>query len=851
VSVVALRSLWGRKLRTSLTVLAVVLGVATVSGTYVLTDAISGAFDTIFREVYRSTDAAITGKTAFAVDEQQGVLPPSFAESLLARVRALPGVAAAVGGVAGQAQLIGADGKVIQYGGAPNLGFSLDASQPRFNSLTLEQGSWPGPDEVVVDAATARKAGIAIGDRIGVQAEGRVEQLRVSGIVTFGAIETIGGATLAGFDLRTAQRLFRKQGKLDQIRVAAKPGVSEQELLRQIRSILPPGAQVRSGAAQARSDAEETNRFLDFLQSFLLAFAGIALFVGAFVIANALSITVAQRTRELATLRTLGASRGQVLTSVLVEAGLMGALAAVAGLFLGLALARGLFALFETVGFTLPRSSLALQPRTVLVCLLVGPLVTLAAGLRPALRATRVPPIAAVREGSLLAPGRLERLRAPAAALLAMGGFAVIAYGLFAGHLATTSILLVLGGGALLVFLGVALLSPQLVPPLARLLGEPGARLGGAPGLLARENARRNPQRTGATAAALMVGLALVTLVAMLAEGVRSTFRASVDRLFIADYAVTAQNNFSPIPIAVSTPLRTLPGVQAVVGIRTGQARILGSTRPLTAVDGRASRVLRLDWRQGSPRLLDRLGRDAALVTSSFAEDHGLRLGSRLEILVPSGKRRAFRVRGIWKPPAGGSPLGPVTIAAPVFDSLFPQPRNALVLVRLRGGASPAGQRRLERALADFPNAKVADREQFKANQVGALDAVLNVLYVLLALSVVVSLLGIVNTLVLSVFERTRELGMLRAVGMTRRQVRRMIRYEGVITALIGACVGMAVGIALAVLVSARVDFIEVAWPLSSLLLFLVGAVVVGFLAALLPARRAARLSILEALQYE
>jgi len=851
MTLVALRGLWGRKFRAALTALAVVLGVATVSGTYVLTDSISRAFDAIFSEVYRGTDAAITGKTAFALDQQQGTLPPSFPQSLLDRVRKLPGVAAAVGGVAGQAQLIGDDGKVIQYGGAPNLGFSLDPTQPRFNSLTLVEGSWPGPDEVVVDAATASKEGIGIGDTIGVQAEGRAERLRVSGLVKFGAVETIGGATLAGFDLGTAQRLFHKQGRLDQIRVAAKPQVSEQELLRQIGRILPPGTQVRSGAAQASADADETNRFLDFLQSFLLAFGGIALFVGAFVIANALSITVAQRTRELATLRTIGASRRQVLRSVLIEAGAMGAVAAVAGLFLGLGLAKGLFALFEAVGFTLPRSGLALEPRTVIVSLLIGLLVTLAASLRPALRATRVPPIAAVREGFVLPPGRLERFRGPSSAVLALLGFALIAYGLFGPRLSTTRILVLMGAGALLVFFGVALFSAQLVPPLARVLGEPGARIGGAPGALARDNARRNPQRTGATAAALMIGLALVTLVAMLAQGIRSTFSASVDRLVVGDYAITAQNNYSPIPTGVAEPLRSVPGVRAVVGVRTGQALVLGSTRTLTAVDPLASRVLRLDWRQGSPAVLDRLGADGALVTTSFADDHRLRLGSQLQLLSPSGKRRAFVVKGIWKPPAGGSPLGPVTIAGAAFDRLFPQPRNQFLFVSMRGGVSDANTSALERALADYPNAKVADRERFKANQISGLDSVLNILYVLLALSVVVSLLGIVNTLVLSVFERTRELGMLRAVGMTRRQVRRMIRYESVITALIGASIGIAVGIALAVLVIARVDFIEVAWPLGSLLLFVLGAVVVGLLAAILPARRAARLNVLEALQYE
>jgi putative ABC transport system permease protein len=851
VTIVALRALWGRKLRTVLTALAIVLGVATVSGTYVLTDSISNAFDSIFTTIYRGTDAVISGKSAFNLSSESGVEDPSFNESLLPKVLDLPGVDAAVGGVGGEAQLIGQNGKVIQFGGAPNIGFSIDPSQPRFNSIVLKEGGWPGNGEVVVDSGTASKKGIEVGQTIRVQGEGSAVPMRVAGRFDFTSEGNIGGATLAGFNLRTAQRLFDKEGRLDQIRAAARPGIGRAALLDQIREILPPETQVRSGEGQAEEDSSDTTAFLDFLQTFLLSFGGIALFVGAFVISNSLSITIAQRTREFATLRTIGASRRQILRSVLVESTAIGVLASVTGLFLGLALAKGLFALFEAVGFTLPNSGLLLRPRTVLVALLVGILVTVVASLRPAVRATRVPPVAAVREGATLPPGRFARYRGTGSAALTILGFAALAYGLFGSGLSTAQILLAMGLGALLIFFGVALLSSVLVVPLAHVLGAPGARIGGAPGLLARENAQRNPQRTGTTAAALMIGLALVTLVAMLAQGIRSTFFNAVDKLWVTDYAVTAQNNYSPIPVADSEPLRHVPGVTAVIGVRAGEARFLGARHEFTAVDPGASKVFNLDWVRGSPAVLDSLGSQGALAERGFARDHNLRVGSTVRVLVPSGARRTLRVKGIFDPPAGGSPFGVLTIGSAEFDHLFPQPANLFAFVTIRGGVTEANTKALEQALEQFPNAKVADRETFKDNQASGLNQVLNVLYVLLALSVIVSLFGIVNTLVLTVFERTRELGMLRAVGMTRRQVRRMIRYESVITALIGAVIGIALGIVLAVLLIARIDEISLAWPITSLVLFAFAAIVVGLIAAIFPARRAARLNVLEALQYE
>ncbi len=848
---VALRSLWGRKLRTFLTGFAIVLGVATITGTYVLTDSISNAFDSIFSTIYSGTDAVITGKSAFDISSDSGVEAPAFDESLLPKVKALPGVDAAVGGVGGEAQLIGENGKVIQFGGAPNIGFSVDPSQARLNSIVLKEGTWPTDSQVAIDTSTASKKDLSPGQTIGVQGQGQEQKMRISGLFEFSSEGNIGGATLAAFNLPTAQELFKKAGKLDQIRAAAKPGTSQKELIGQIDSILPPATQVRSGTGQAEEDASDTKTFLSFLQSFLLAFGGIALFVGAFVIANSLSITIAQRTREFATVRTIGASRRQILRAVLVESLVIGVLASVVGLICGLGLAKVLFWLFEKVGFTLPNSGLLLQTRTIIVALVVGILVTVIASLRPAIRATRVPPIAAVREGAALPPGRFARYRPVGSAVLGLGGFALIAIGLFVSGLSTTQVLLLMGFGTLFVFFGVAFFSSQLVVPLSHALGGPAAAFAGAPGVLARENAMRNPQRTASTAAALMIGLALVTVVAMLAASIIASFFDAVDQIWQTDYAVTSQNNYTPIPVSVTEPLRDSPVTTAVVGVRAGEARFLGQTHSLTAVDPGASRVFNLDWTSGSPVVMERLGDDGAFTDSDYAKDQNVTVGSKVELLFPTGTKKAFTIKGIFDPPNGGSPFGVVTISSAAFDQEFQQPKNLFVFINTVGGETDANTAALERALADYPNAKLQNEQEFKDNQASGLKQVLNILYVLLALSVIVSLFGIVNTLVLSVFERTREIGMLRAVGTTRWQIRSMITLESLVTSLMGAAIGIALGIVLAVLLIVRVDFLVLAWPIGSLILFAVAAIIVGLIAAILPARRAAHLNVLQALQYE
>jgi putative ABC transport system permease protein len=849
----ALKGLLGRKLRTALTAIAIVLGVAMVSGTYVLTDSIDQAFDAIFNDVRQGSDAVITGRSAFDLTDGSGSEAPTLDEALLDRVRTLPEVQQAEGGVDSESTvLIDKEGEAI-VGNAPSIGFSIANGNSPFNPLRLVEGGWPASNEVVIDEATAEKEDFAVGDTISVQAEGAVQQYRISGLVRFGdTLSTIGDATLAGFDLPTAQRLYNKEARLDEIAVSSNPNVSPEQLTAAIEGVLPPTAQVRTGQAQATEEASETNEFITFLQGFLLAFAGIALFVGSFVIANSLGITIAQRTREFATIRTIGASRRQVLGSIILEALVVGILASVIGLFLGLGLATVLFELFDAVGFTLPNTGLVFETRTIVVSLLVGILVTLLASLRPAVRATRVPPIAAVREGATLPESRFAPYRTAGASVLTILGFASIVYALFAPDLGTTSLLLWLGLGALLVFIGFALLSVKFIRPLAYALGWPATKIGGAAGTLARDNARRNPQRTASTASALMIGLALVTLVAVLAAGITSTFRGAVEDLWTdADYAVTAQNNFSPIPATVSEGIADVPGVEAVGDVRTGDAQAFGKPFFATAVTPELSTMLDLTWVEGTEGDLAELGNDGAIVDDGYAEDHDLRRGSAVRLTFANGDKETYRVEGIFDPPAGGSPFGPVTISATEWDKHNENPRNLFSFVRMQGGQTEANQAELEDALTEFPNAKAQTRSEFIDNQIAGLSAVLNILYVLLALSVVVSLFGIVNTLVLTVFERTREIGMLRAIGMTRRQIRRMIRHESVITALIGGILGIILGVVLGALLVARIEFIDFTLPVGSLIVFTIATIAVGIIAAVWPARRAARLNVLEALQYE
>jgi putative ABC transport system permease protein len=852
----ALKSLAGRKLRTILTALAIVLGVAMMSGAYVLTDTIDRAFDSIFVDSYAGTDAVVTGKDPGISFEGESAQAPPIPQETLERVRGVEGVERAAGSVTDfQTKLLRPDGEEIDTGGSPSFAFGIETAPEYdgFNPLNLVEGRWPrGADELAVDEGVADDEDLKVGDRIGVAALGPAQEFRIVGIAKYGDLSSLGSATFAIFDVPTAQKLLRKEGKLDAVQAAAADGVTPEQLTERIQAELGSDVTVRTGVAQADEESSELATFTTIIRYFLLSFAGIALFVGAFVIFNTLSITVAQRMREFATLRTLGASRRQVLRSVILEALVIGFSASLVGLFSGLGLAVGLNALFRALNLELPQTDTVFASRTIVVSLLVGTLVTLVAGLIPAIRATRVPPIAAVREGATMPRSRFARITPYIAAAIVTLAIVALGFGTLADDVAIGDRFALLGVGVLALFVGVAMLSSRLVRPLAGVVGIPARRLGGAPGKIAEKNAQRNPGRTAATAAALMIGIALVTFISVLANGLRVSNSDAIERQIQSDLIVTSQDGYSEFPAAAGDAVADADGVEAVSNVRQDIADIEGDGANLTGLDDRIDEVYAFRWEEGSDAVLGELGSDGALVPDNVAEDRDLSVGDSFTVRSTDNKTRDFVVRGVYE----GSPfyplLGTASVSQEAFDELYERRRNRFSLLNVES-AGTASKPSVERALEDFPDTRVFTRPEWIDKEDQEIQQFLLLLYVLLALSVIISLFGMVNTLALTVFERTRELGMLRAVGMTRRQTRRMIRHESVITALIGAALGLPLGIFLAALVTRALGQYDLRFelPVGQLIVLTVVAVIAGLLAAITPARRAAKLDPLRALQYE
>ena len=848
---VALKGLAARKVRALLTALAVVIGVSMVSGTYILTDTMQKAFDGIFDSSYAQTDAVIGGKEIVKGSTSGSATVP---EALLTKVSALPEVKAA-GGTIGlneenKSEIIGRDGKPLGgKGGSPTFGLAYDTAQPQFSPLKLKSGDWArGPTQVVLDAGTAADEKFAVGDKVQVSTLGVRKNYEVAGVATFGDVDSLGGATMAIFDPDTARTLLEKDGVWDGISIQANDGTSSAELVKAVKPLVPASLQVQDSAEQAAADSSETNSGLDFIRYFFLGFGAIALFVGSFVIFNTLSITVAQRTREFATLRTLGASRKQVMRSVVVEGLVIGFLASLIGLLAGFGIYKGLNALFVALGTDLPKSGTVIATRTIIVSLLLGTIVTLIASIMPALRATRVPPIAAVREGAELPASRLAAHSAKLAVGVIIGSVAAISVGVFAS-VGTLGLVVLLGFGVIALFIGVALVAPRLVKPLARVVGWPGRRTGGVAGELASANAVRNPSRTASTAAALMIGLTLVTVVAVLGAGLRSSVEGAVTDQVEAPYILDSGDNLS-FGAAEGNKIAKVDGVKSVSHVRTDTALVQGEESDVTGIDPASiDQFYKFDWVKGDDATVPQLGVDDAVIAKSYADDNKIGVGGKLKVQSASGDERTVVVRGIYDPPEIDQLLGTVSITQQAFDETFPQPKNRFTFIDAGSGSQAA----LEQTAASFNDAKFHTGDAFAADYTKGFASFLNLLYVMLAFSVVVSLFGMVNTLVLSVFERTRELGMLRTIGMTRRQARRMIRHESVTTALIGAALGLPLGIFLAALVTQALSQYDVGMsiPIAELVAFTLVAVLAGIGAAIIPARRAARLDVLEALHYE
>ncbi len=845
----AVKSLWARKVRALTTTLAVVIGVAFVAGSYILTDTIFAAFDQIFSDSLKGTSVVITAKNP--VEQESGEVP-TIAASLLPRIQRTPGVRLAAGAIFTPGGLFNSKDEAIGSKFAPK--FISSTLPDGLESLNYVDGHPPrGPTEASIDKAGAEGAGLSLGDRFEIAGQRRVRSYRLVGLTRLGEA-SFGGASIAQLTLPEAQQITDNPGRFDQISVAARPGVSPGLLKQRIEPVVPAGVRVETGEENANRESENLREKLGFFQTALLVFAGVAVFVGAFLIFNTFSITVAQRVTEFGMLRTLGASRGQILASVVTEALAIGLLGALLGLAGGFAIAEGLNALFVALGIDLPTTGLVLKTRTVVVSLAVGIGVTLVSSILPALRSTRVPPIAALQALEVPSSRRRRLGLAVLATLVGLVGVAMVLVGLF-GSSGGGAAAGLIGGGAVAVVLGVSLFSPRLVRPLAALAGAPMERLRGLTGRLARENAQRNPSRTAVTAAALMIGLALVTFVTVFAAGIKSSVASAVDESFQGQLVIRNGNGLSPIPAGAAAVARRTAGVQLVSTLRSAQARLLGgsATPRVAALERNAGQVLTLDWKRGGPATLRHLTDGEAILNRSFASGNGLEVGGRVRFLTQTGKRPSFRVVGEYSDKA--NLLGSVVVTHGVLARDFNQRQDSIDFIKLAPGASLAAvQSRLTRAVeTSFPTAEVSDQQELKEKQEGQIDNLVHLIYALLALAIVVSLFGIANTLALSIHERTRELGMLRAIGMSRRQVRTMIRYEAVITALIGAILGMVVGVVFAALIAQPLkdEGFTLSYPIGTLVLLLVFAALAGVLAAIGPARRAARLDVLRALQYE
>ncbi len=834
---VALRGLLARRLRLALTATAVALGVMLVAGTYVFTDTINASFDKIFASSNASSDLVVTPAVE-ASDSASGEVPPLPA-GLVARVAAVDGVARAEGAISDQGATLLSLGNERLSGQGPSILGST--STQGFGGTTYDEGRAPRtPGEVAIDPGSAKRAGVGVGGRVAIAGdEGRRTYL-VSGLVSLGGT-SIGGASVAEVTLPEAQRIAGKDG-VDRIDVALGPGRSQAAVVADVRRAVGGAAQVRTGAQQAEAQSSDIEDQLSFLPTTLLAFAGIAVFVGAFLIFNTFSITVAQRAREFALLRTLGASRAQVLRSVLLEGLAIGVVGSLIGLALGLLVAAGLKALFSLVGVDLPSQGTVVALRTVLVALGVGVVVTVISSIVPARRATQVPPVAALREGVALPVTRGSRWVLPAAVGITLIGVALLAGGLLVGD----GSLAVVGAGAAVTFLGIALLSPVLVGPLASVVGRPLERVAGVTGRLARENAVRQPGRTAVTAAALMVGVALVAFATIFTAGVRSTIDDAIDGGIRGQVIVQNADGFTPFSAAALQAIGRVDGVGEISpALSARNLRVDGERETLTAIDPATfGDVYDLD--------VSGLGATDAIVSESYASDHDLRVGSALRVQAPTGGGPSLDLRVARVADISALILGDVLVTNRVAER-FGVRDATFALVGYAPGADPTRTKAAIDRVVDrrFPQVEALTLAEFKDEQGGQVTQLLGLIYALLALSILVSLFGIVNTLVLSVTERIRELGMLRAIGTSRRQVRRMIRYESVITALIGGILGLGVGILMAALVGSSLDGFAFTLPVASLVIVLVLAGLAGVAAAVLPARRASRLDVLEALAHE
>jgi putative ABC transport system permease protein len=832
---ITVRGLLAHKVRLALTGLAIVLGVTFITGTFVLTDTLHNTFSALIGNIYQNVDFQVRGVAQFSGNS--AVRNP-IPQSLLATVRRVPGVEAAAGGVEGYAQFVAPDGKPISTGSEATLGISFDPDQ-QISDLHIIQGGPPRTgSDVVMDAGTAQHYGFRVGQHVRILLYAQPRTFTITGIAQFGSANSLAGVTLAAFTLPTAQQVMQEAGQFDYIDVVTAPGASKPTVGRDIARVLPRDVEVVTGQTVADEQDNSVTQSLSFLSTALLIFAFISLFVGAFTIFNTFSIIVGQRTKELALLRIVGASRRQVFRSVLGEAAAVGIVSSVIGIGLGVLAAVGLEQVLRLGGITLPPGSLVFAPRTVAGALAVGVGVTVVSAIGPARRAVRIPPVAALGDRPALGGASL-RARLGWGSALALAGVLLLAAGLAASTIAAV------GVGAACIFVGVAMLAPAIARPSSSVLGRPFARAFGIAGRLGRANSMRSPRRTAQTAAALMVGLALVSAMSVFGASVSQSTTANVDRAVSADLIVSSTTSSGGLSTLVPATVAAVPGVTSTNTIYRGQCEINGAVAPLTGTATRdLAGTVTLQMTSGSSRSL---AAGELLVDSTTAAASHWRVGDAIPVRFAQTGPGVIRIGGIYQ---ANSVVGSYVVSDHYFLAHFGSNWNpAGLLVDTSGSA--AVENAVTRALASYPTVQVQTRSQYLQAASATVNEIVGLVYALLGLAVIIALIGIVNTLMLSVFERTREIGLLRAVGMRQRQVRSMVRCEAVILAVFGAITGIVIGTGMGVaLVSSlqREGVTLVAVPWSSLVVFLALSMLLGLVAATWPARKAARLDVLSAI---
>ncbi|MFF3878619.1 ABC transporter permease [Streptomyces sp. NPDC001978] len=838
----ALRNVLAHKARLLMTVLAVMLGVAFVSGTLVFTNTISDAYQQSSAKGFGHVDVAVQAKHQASEGDKLG-RTPELTQAMLDRSAEVPGAASSIGVVDGFTAIAGKDGKLIGGGFRSEGGNYWGDKDPRY---PLTDGTAPrGKDQVAIDAETAKRAGYKVGDTVRISVDGPVLTPTISGIFTTDDGNVAAGGSLAVFDTATAQKLFGKPGTYDEIDVKAKGGTSQSALKTQLDQALPKGlTETTTGRQLADDQAQMIASSMSSLKQGLLVFAGIALFVGTFIIANTFTMLVAQRTKELALLRAVGASRRQVTRSVLIEAFVVGAVAAVTGLVAGVGIGAGLRALMGSLGATVPDGPLVVTPGTVVAALAVGILVTMLAAWLPGRRAAKIPPVAAMSAVHAKATTKSLVLRNTLGALFSAAGVAVV---LAATTMNGTDGQGPMGLGAVLLIIGVFILTPLLSRPLIA-AAAPVLRAFGVSGKLARQNSVRNPRRTAATASALMIGLTLITGMTVMAGSLQHSIDRMASSAIKADYVVSMANG-NPLSPDVAEKLEETDGVTATGPLRDAPSRIDGETESLTGVNGGAiGRLTDLTVADGAFKV----GGTQVVVDEDTAKSHHWTAGSHFTVAYEDGKKQQLTVAGVYE---GNEMIRGIMLDNATLAPHQTDPADMQVMVKTADGASAATKDKLEKALGSNPAIKVQSKKDISNEIARSFTLMLNMLYSLLAMAVIVAVLGVINTLAMSVFERSQEIGMLRAIGLDRKGIKRMVRLESLVISLFGGVLGIGLGVffgwAAGELLGTKMPTYELVLPWARMGIFLLLAATVGVLAALWPARRAARLNMLAAIKSE